>query len=87
MRVTVAQLRQIVREELMRLHEGRSNTFMASRMEEVELDEQDQDGDGDEDFDDVRVARFTASGMSKDKAVARVKKKPLAARSKKKVKP
>lgn len=87
MRVTVAQLRQIVREELMRLHEGRSNTFMASRMEEVELDEQDQDGDGDEDFDDVRVARFTASGMSKDKAVARVKKKPLASKSKKKVKP
>jgi len=87
MRVTVAQLRQIVREELIRLHEGRSNTFMASRMEEVELDEQDRDGDGDEDFDDVRVARFTASGMSKDNAVARVKKKPLAAKSKKKVKP
>jgi hypothetical protein len=77
MRVTVAQIRQIVREELIRLHEGRSNTFMASRMEETELDEQDRDGDGDEDFNDVRVARFTASGMSKDKAVARVKKKPL----------
>jgi hypothetical protein len=46
-------------------------------MEEAELDEQDQDDDGDEDFDDVRVARFKASGMSKDKAVARVKKKPL----------
>jgi hypothetical protein len=45
---------------------------MASRMEE-----QDQDGDGDEDFDDVRVARFKASGMTKDKAVDRVKKKPL----------
>ncbi len=42
-----------------------------------QLAEQDRDGDGDEDFDDVRVARFTASGMSKDKAVARVKKKPL----------
>jgi hypothetical protein len=50
---------------------------MASRMEETELDEQDRDGDGDADFDDVRVARFTASGMSKDKAVARVKRKPL----------
>jgi hypothetical protein len=77
MRITSTQLRQIIREELIRLHEGRSNTFMASRMEETELDEQDRDGDGDEDFDDVRVARFTASGMSKDKAVARVKKKPL----------
>lgn len=42
-----------------------------------QLAEQDRDGDGDEDFDDVRVARFTASGMSKDKAIARVKKKPL----------
>lgn len=77
MRITSAQLRQIIREEIIHLQEGRSNTFMASRMEETELDEQDRDGDGDEDFDDVRVARFTASGMSKDKAVARVKKKPL----------
>ena len=77
MRVSVDQIRQIVREEFLRLREGRSNTFMLSRMEEAELDEQDQDGDGDEDFDDVRVARFKASGMSKDKAVARVKKKPL----------
>jgi hypothetical protein len=57
---------------------------MASRMEESELDEQDRDGDGDEDFDDVRVARFTASGMSKDKAIARVKKKPLGKSSGKK---
>ena len=87
MRITSTQLRQIIREELIQLQEGRSNTFMASRMEETELDEQDRDGDRDEDFDDVRVARFTASGMSKDKAIARVKKKPLAAKSKKKVKP
>jgi len=42
-----------------------------------QLEEQDRDGDGDEDFDDIRVARFTASGMPKDKALARVKKKPL----------
>jgi hypothetical protein len=72
MRTTATQIRQIIREELFKLLEGRSNTFMASRMEE-----QDQDGDGDEDFDDVRVARFKASGMTKDKAVARVKKSPL----------
>ena len=84
MRVSVDQIRQIVREELLRLREGRSNTFMLSRMEEAELDEQGQDGDGDEDFDDVRVARFKASGMSKDKAVARVKKKPLGKSSGKK---
>ena len=76
MRSTATQIRQIIREELFKLLEGRSNTFMASRMEE-----QDQDGDGDEDFDDVRVARFKASGMSKDKAVDRVKKKPLGKKS------
>jgi hypothetical protein len=79
MRVTETQIRQIIREELLSLLEGRSNTFMASRMEE-----QDQDGDGDEDFDDVRVARFKASGMSKDKAISRVKKKPLGKNQKKK---
>jgi hypothetical protein len=77
MRITSTQLRQNIREELIQIQEGRSNTFMASRMEETELDEQDRDGDGDADFDDVRVARFTASGMSKDKAIARVKRKPL----------
>jgi len=47
------------------------------REELLRLAEQDQDHDGDEDFDDVRVARFTASGMPKDKAIARVKRKPL----------
>jgi hypothetical protein len=47
------------------------------REELLRLSEQDRDGDGDEDFDDVRVARFTASGMPKGKAVARVKRKPL----------
>ena len=47
MRITSTQLRQIIREELIQLQEGRSNTFMASRMEETELDEQDRDGDGD----------------------------------------
>lgn len=78
MRVTATQLRQIIREEIIRLSEGRSNTFMLSRMEE-----QDQDGDGDEDFDDVRVARFKASGMSKDKAIARVKHKPLGKKTRK----
>ena len=43
----------------------------------LQLSEHDRDGDGDEDFDDVRVARFTASGMPKDKAIARVRRKPL----------
>lgn len=61
MRMTPARLRQIILEELEALSE-------ASR---------DQDGDGDEDFDDVRVARYKASGMPKGKAIAKVKRKPL----------
>jgi len=85
MRLTEAALRKIVREEIAALYEGRSNTFMLSRMEETELEEQDRDGDGDSDFDDVRVARFTASGMPKNKAVDKVKRKPLGTPPKKKV--
>lgn len=61
MRITEQHLRQIIKEELMRLAEQ----------------DPDRDGDGDADFDDVRIARFTASGMPKGKALARVKKKPL----------
>ena len=78
MGLSESALRRIIRAEIGALLEGRSNTFMLSRMEE-----QDQDGDGDEDFDDVRVARFKASGMSKDKAVDKVKKKPLGKKSSK----
>ena len=77
MRITSSQLRIIIREELERMEEARWNTFMASRMEEGELEEQDQDGDGDKDFDDVRVARYVSSGMDKKKAIAKVKKHPL----------
>lgn len=77
MALTESALRRIIRSEISALLEGRSNTFMLSRMEE-----QDQDGDGDEDFDDVRVARFKASGMSKDAAIAKVKKKPLGKKTK-----
>lgn len=35
----------------------------------------DQDDDGDEDFADVQVARMVASGMDKEKAIAKVKNK------------
>ena len=73
MKIALANLRALIREEIeTHLDEYRPNTFMLSQMEE-----QDQDGDGDEDFDDVRVARYTASGMAKDKAVAKVKRKPM----------
>lgn len=61
MRITARQLRQIIKEELIHLAEQ----------------DPDRDGDGDADFDDVRIARFTASGMPKGTALARVKRKPL----------
>jgi hypothetical protein len=35
----------------------------------------DQDGDGKKDFDDVKIARMVASGMSKEEAIAKVKGK------------
>ena len=35
----------------------------------------DQDGDGENDFDDIRIARMVASGMSKPEAIAKVKGK------------
>ena len=72
------RLRQLVNEELIKLFEYRPNTFMLSRMEE-----QDQDGDGDEDFDDVRVARYVAGGMKKDKALGKVKQKPMGQKGRK----
>jgi hypothetical protein len=37
-----------------------------------EEDKVDQDKDGDNDFDDVKIARMKASGMSHDKAVQKV---------------
>jgi hypothetical protein len=65
MKITERQLRRIIREALLQLSEHDPAR------------DRDRDGDGDEDFDDVRVARFTASGMPKDKAIARVRRKPL----------
>ena len=35
----------------------------------------DQDGDGENDFDDIRIARMVASGMSRPEAIAKVKGK------------
>lgn len=70
---TAQALRQLIREEIENLmQEYRPNTFMLSQMEE-----QDQDGDGDEDFDDVRVARYTKGGMTRDQALSKVKKNPM----------
>lgn len=66
MRISVQQLRQLIREEL-ELH----------IFETTDLEEQDQDGDGDKDFDDVRVARYVKGGMSRGEALSKVKRKPM----------
>lgn len=63
MKITVKQLRELIREAV------------EEAMSEVEeADKVDQDKDGDNDFDDVKIARMKASGMSHDKAVQKVKK-------------
>ena len=39
-------------------------------------EKKDQDKDGDNDFDDIRIARMIASGMSREEAMKRVKEDP-----------
>jgi len=63
MKITVKQLRTLIREAV--------EEAMSCVDEE---DKVDQDKDGDNDFDDVKIARMKASGMSHDKAVQKVKK-------------
>jgi len=63
MKLTVNQLRALIREAV--------EEAMSAVDEE---DKVDQDKDGDNDFDDVKIARMKASGMSHDKAVQKVKK-------------
>lgn len=61
MKITVEQLRALIRETV--------EEVMSSIDEE---DKVDQDEDGDNDFDDVKIARMKASGMSHEKAVNKV---------------
>lgn len=61
MKLTVKQLRSLIREAV--------EEVMSCVDEE---DKVDQDKDGDNDFDDVKIARMKASGMSHDKAVKKV---------------
>ena len=58
MKLTVKQLRALIREAV--------EEVMSCVDEE---DKVDQDKDGDNDFDDVKIARMKASGMSHAKAV------------------
>jgi len=64
MKLTVKQLRALIREAV---EEAISCVD--------EEDKVDQDKDGDNDFDDVKIARMKASGMSHDKAVQKARGK------------
>jgi len=61
MKITVKELRQLIREAV--------EEAMSCVDEE---DKVDQDGDGDNDFDDVKIARMKASGMSHKIAMNKV---------------
>lgn len=61
MKLTVKQLRALIREAV------------EEAMSCVDEDDKvDQDKDGDNDFDDVKIARMKASGMSHEKAVSKI---------------
>jgi len=64
------QLEQLGRKIVKQLYKG---DFEAAKAKFVKEDT-DQDKDGDNDFDDIKIARMKASGMSHDDAVAKVKK-------------
>lgn len=61
MKITVKQLRSLIREVVEETLSG---------VEEGEAIDQDKDGDND--FDDVKIARMKASGMSHKNAVNKV---------------
>lgn len=63
MKLTIKQLRALIREAV---EEVMSDVDEAEKV--------DQNKDGDNDFDDVKIARMKASGLSHDKAVQKVKK-------------
>ena len=63
MKLTVKQLRALIREAV---EEAMSDVDEAEKV--------DQNKDGDNDFDDVKIARMKASGLSHDKAVQKLKK-------------
>ena len=76
----------IKKEDLSRLNvlkDSINGSIMKLKEEYISLDlenkkmneKKDQDGDGDNDFDDVKIARMVASGMSKKKAIKKLKSK------------
>ena len=85
MKITVSELRKIIREvleetkydpiDLDDLHLEEEMDEYGRPTDHDKVDEQDQDGDGDEDFADVQIARMTASGMSKKQAIKKTANK------------
>ena len=75
MKVTVSELRKIIREVLeetkyepidlddLHLEEDEMDEYGRPTDHDNKIDEQDQDSDGDEDFADVMIARMKASGV------------------------
>lgn len=57
MKITIKELRRLIRETV---------------AEANKADPVDQDEDGDNDFEDVKIARMKASGLSHEKAVGKV---------------
>jgi len=53
--------------------ESKLKEELSKMLKQKMSEKKDQDGDGDNDFDDVKIARMKASGMSHEEAVAKVK--------------
>jgi hypothetical protein len=62
MKITLNELRRIIREEIV------------TAVEEAESKKGDKDGDRDEDFADVMYSRMRAGGLSKDQAFKKSRK-------------
>jgi len=77
--MSTEELRDAAEEKTADMSESGDKYFSAyeDSMSEIigEKKKVDHDGDGDNDFDDVMIARMVASGMDKDKAIAKVKSK------------
>ena len=85
MKITVSELRKIIREvleetkydpiDLDDLHLEEEMDEYGRPTDHDKIDEQDQDGDGDEDFADVQIARMVKSGMPKKQAIKKTANK------------
>ena len=96
MKITVSELRKIIREvleetkydpiDLDDLHLEEEMDEYGRPTDHDKVDEQDQDGDGDEDFADVMISRMTSSGMDKEDAIKKTSRKKYNKKPSKKAK-